>query len=212
MSLDIDDLIQGHESFKDKKFKKYETKFLDLVKNGQKPKVLFIACSDSRVDPALITNSAPGDLFVLRNIGNFVPPYSPDDDFHATAAGIEYAVSVLKVTDIIVCGHSHCGAIESLYKEIQDENLIHVKRWLRLGAEAKEFVEEMGAGKMSLQQSLQMTEKVSVLFQLQNLLTYPALKKRFDDENISLRGWYYKIKTGELEYYNDTKQKFLPMV
>lgn len=114
--MEIKRLIDGHESFKEGKFKKFENKFVDLVKNGQNPKSLFIACADSRVDPALITSSDPGDLFILRNIGNFVPPYSPDDDYHATAAGIEYAVSVLKVSDIIVCGHSNCGAIESLLK------------------------------------------------------------------------------------------------
>ncbi|DAB31443.1 MAG TPA: carbonic anhydrase, partial [Sulfurospirillum sp. UBA11407] len=88
--MEISSLIDGYELFKDKKFKKYQNKFLDLVKNGQNPKVLFIACSDSRVDPTLITSASPGELFVLRNIGNFVPPFSPDDDYHATAAGIEY--------------------------------------------------------------------------------------------------------------------------
>ncbi len=209
--MKIQDLIDGHESFKDKKFKKYENKFLDLVENGQKAKVLFIACSDSRVDPVLITDSDPGDLFVLRNIGNFIPPFSPDNDYHATAAGIEYAVNVLKVTDIIVCGHSHCGAIESLYKDINSINLLHVKRWLDLGVAAKKHVEDNIANNASQREKLVLTEKVSIIFQMKNLLTYPEVKSRVDSGKLALRGWYYKIRTGELEYFNDKDREFLPM-
>ncbi len=209
--MQVQDLIDGYGSFKDKKFKKYENKFIDLVKNGQKPKVLFIACSDSRVDPVLITNSDPGDLFVLRNIGNFVPPFSPDNDYHATAAGIEYAVHVLKVTDIIICGHSNCGAIESLYKDIQNVNLLHVKKWLDLGIEAKQHVENSIEKDASQKEKLVVTEKVSILFQMKNILSYPEVKNRVDDGKLSIRGWYYKIKTGELEYYCDKEREFLPM-
>ena len=210
--MKINELISGYEDFKDKKFKKYENKFLDLVRNGQRPKVLFIACSDSRVNPALITNSDPGELFILRNIGNFVPPFSPDDDYHATAAGIEYAVSVLKVTDIIVCGHSHCGAIDSLYKDIDSINLLHVKRWLELGKGAKEHVLKNIHKDATKNEKLELTEKVSILFQMKNLLTYPEVKELVDSGKLSLRGWYYKIKTGELEYYCDSKREFLPMI
>lgn len=209
--MEIQRLVDGHESFKERKFKKYENKFIDLVKNGQSPKSLFIACSDSRVDPALITSSDPGDLFILRNIGNFVPPYSPDDDYHATAAGIEYAVSVLEVSDIIVCGHSNCGAIESLFKDIDDVNLVHVKRWLTLGREAKEHIESNIEEGTSFRKKMELTEKISVVFQLKNLLTYPAVQKRVKEGELSLRGWHYNIKTGELEYYNEEKRQFLAM-
>ncbi|MBL0686887.1 MAG: carbonic anhydrase [Sulfurospirillum sp.] len=210
--MKIQDLIDGYGSFKGKKFKKYENKFLDLVKNGQKAKVLFIACSDSRVDPALITNSNPGDLFVLRNIGNFVPPFSPDNDYHATAAGIEYAVHILKVTDIIVCGHSNCGAIDSLYKKIDNKNLLHVKKWLDLGLEAKQHVENSIDKNATKNKKLELTEKVSIVFQMKNLLSYPEIKDRVSSGKLSLRGWYYKIKTGELEYFCDLKREFLPMI
>ncbi|WP_024955626.1 carbonic anhydrase [Sulfurospirillum arcachonense] len=209
--MKVQDLIDGNESFKDRKFKKYENKFLDLVENGQNPKVLFIACSDSRVDPSLITNSKPGDLFILRNIGNFVPPFSPDNDYHATAAGIEYAVHVLKVTDIIVCGHSHCGAIESLYKDIDSINLLHVKRWLDLGKEAKLHVEKSIRKNASHQEKLELTEKVSIILQLKNLLTYPEVRERVNEGKLSLRGWYYKIATGDLQYFCDQESEFLPM-
>ena len=207
----VQNLIDGHENFRDRKFKKYEDKFLDLVKNGQKAKVLFIACSDSRVDPVLITNSDPGDLFVLRNIGNFVPPFSPDNDYHATAAGVEYATHVLKVTDIIICGHSHCGAINSLYQDIDSINLLHVKRWLDLGAEAKKHVENRISSEASQEEKLELTEKVSVVFQMKNILSYPQVKQRVDSGKLSIRGWYYKLETGELEYFCDKDREFLPM-
>jgi len=110
----------GHEAFRKIAFNKSKERFRKLVDEGQSPKALFIGCSDSRVMPAMITSSKPGDLFIIRNIGNFVAPFNPDADFHATASAIEYAVSILEVSDIIVCGHSDCGAIEALYKEITD--------------------------------------------------------------------------------------------
>jgi len=211
--MKIAELISGYEKFKDTKFKKYENKFLDLVKNGQHPKVLFIACSDSRVDPALITNSAPGELFVLRNIGNFVPPFAPDNDFHATAAGIEYAVSVLEVTDIIICGHSHCGAIETMYTKITDINLVHVKKWLELGMDAKNYVtQKLISQDVTQSERLELTEKISLLFQSKNLLTYPDVERRVNEGELFIRSWYYHLETGELEYFNTESGEFEPMI
>ncbi len=209
--MKIADLVNGYEKFKDTKFKKYENKFLDLVKNGQHPKVLFIACSDSRINPALITDSEPGELFVLRNIGNFVPPFAPDNDYHATAAGVEYATSVLGVTDIIVCGHSHCGAILAMDSEITDVKLIHVKKWLELGAAAKNYVLTKMAKDIDKEERLELTEKISVLFQLKNLLTYPDVQRRVDEGELFLRAWYYRLETGELEYFNTESGEYEPM-
>jgi len=209
--MKIADLVNGYEKFKDTKFKKYENKFLDLVKNGQHPKVLFIACSDSRINPALITDSEPGELFVLRNIGNFVPPFAPDNDYHATAAGVEYATSVLGVTDIIVCGHSHCGAILAMETEITDIKLIHVKKWLELGLDAKNYVSTKMNKNITEEARLELTEKISVLFQLKNLLTYPDVQRRVDEGELFLRAWYYRLETGELEYFNTESGEYEPM-
>ncbi len=207
----VENIILGYEEFKSKKFKKHKNRFVDLVKQGQKPKVLFITCADSRVSPNLITSTNPGDLFVVRNIGNMVAPYSPDEDYHSTAAAIEYAVSVLNVSDIIVCGHSHCGAIEGLYKELGDcGRFVHVKKWLELGNNAKNYV-SLHYSKASLEEKLEATEKTSVMFQLVNLLTYPEVEKRVEEGKLNLRGWYYKIQTGELEYYDDESATFKPL-
>ena len=138
MDSGLQEFEKGHLSFQKIKFNQSKNRFKKLVSEGQNPKALFIGCSDSRVMPAMITSSKPGDLFIVRNIGNFVAPHNPDADYHATASAIEYAVSILEVSDIIVCGHSHCGAIEALYKDIKEtpEN-IHTIKWLELGSEAK---------------------------------------------------------------------------
>jgi carbonic anhydrase len=161
--------------------------------------------------PAMITGSKPGDLFIVRNIGNFVAPYKPDADYHATASAIEYAVSILGVSDIIVCGHSHCGAIEALYKDIKEtpEN-IHTIKWLGLGAEAKK-VATLAHKKDDKAVMLRYTEKISVVYQLDNLLTYPAVKKRVEEGTLYLHGWYYDMENGEIEYYDDENYEFIPL-
>lgn len=207
--MEINKIVNGYEVFKDKAFKKYKKRFSDLIKEGQKPKVLFISCSDSRVVPSLITNTDPGDMFILRNVGNMVPPFSPSNEYHATAAGIEYAVTFLKISDIIVCGHSHCGAIKGLYQEMNrdDDSVVHVKKWLELGMRAKDFI-SMTSPDVSMEEKLEKTEKISIVFQLLNLLTYPLVEKKVNEGSLSLRGWYYRIESGELEYYDDDTYSF----
>jgi carbonic anhydrase len=199
---------RGHEAFKQVKFNQSKERFKKLVAEGQNPKALFIGCSDSRVMPAMITGSKAGDLFIVRNIGNFVAPYKPDADFHATASAIEYAVSVLDISDIIVCGHSHCGAIASLFKDIQQtpEN-IHTVKWLELGAEAKK-VALLAHRDSDRNVMLRYTEQISVVYQLDNLLTYPAVKRRVAEGTLFLHGWHYDIENGNIAYYDDENYEF----
>jgi len=196
-------------NFANEELRKHHLRFQELVKNGQQPKTLFIGCSDSRVVPNLITNTKPGELFVVRNIGNFVPPFSPNEDFHATAAVIEYAVSVLEVEEIVVCGHSHCGAINSLFKPKNDNpDLLHVNKWLELGQKPKEFGEGLD---LSQEERIIFTEKYSTLFQLENLLTYPAVKRRVDEDKLHLNAWYYVMEEGKILEYDFEKEDFIPM-
>ncbi|KYJ87112.1 carbonic anhydrase [Sulfurovum riftiae] len=201
----------GHESFQKIAFNKSKERFKKLVDEGQHPKALFIGCSDSRVMPAMITSSKPGDLFIVRNIGNFVAPFNPDADFHATASAIEYAVSILEVSDIIVCGHSHCGAIAALYKEIkQTPENIHTIKWLELGHEAKRVA--LLAHRESPDEVLhRYTEKISVVYQLDNLLTYPGVKQRVEEGTLFLHGWHYNLEDGMIEYYDDENFEFKPL-
>ena len=200
---------EGLQEFKNLHFKENEMLFKELVEKGQNPKALFIGCSDSRVIPSLITNSKPGDLFVVRNIGNMVPPFKPDEDFHGTAAAIEYAVSILEVEDIIVCGHSQCGMCKALYEQdkINGIELIHVKNWLKLGDEVKKKVLSIYENNKNIN-IFEITEKINILYQLKNLLTYPKIKDKVEKGILRLHGWYYKIDTGEIEFYNSEKGIF----
>ena len=199
---------KGNSEFKNSYFKNHEKELLDLVENGQHPKALFIGCADSRVMPSLMTGTAPGDLFVLRNVGNFVAPYDPDTLLHASAPGIEYAVSVLKVSEIIICGHTHCGAIHSLFTEINSPSLIHTKHWLTLGKKAKSFA-LLALGKDADEEQLcRLTEKLSVVSQIENLLTYPDVKKGVENDTLHIHGWVYDIESGEIEYYDPDAGKF----
>ena len=201
-------LINGHDDFQSVKFNKNKERFKHLVEEGQNPKALFIGCSDSRVMPAMITSSKPGDLFIARNIGNFVAPFNPSQDYHATASAIEYAVSVLEVSDIIVCGHSECGAIAALFKEIEPNNEnLHTLKWLELGENAKRSALLSHRGKPH-KEVLDYTERVSVIFQLENLLTYPAVKRRVADGTLFLHGWHYNIQNGNIEYYDEEAYEF----
>ncbi len=208
--MNLEEYAEGNKLFRSY-FKKNKESLLKLVTSGQSPKALFIGCSDSRVIPDLMVQSDPGDLFVIRNVGNFVPPYKPDEDFHATASGIEYAVSVLKVREIIICGHTHCGACNHLYEKIEDSSLIHTKKWLELGESAKtSAILSLGADAPK-EDLLRLTEKLSVIKQIENILTYPNVKKRFEEGNLYIHGWYYDIETGNIDYYNADKYEFLPL-
>lgn len=208
--INLQEYAQGNKFFRSY-FKKNKESLLELVRSGQSPKALFIGCSDSRVIPDLMVQADPGDLFVIRNVGNFVPPYKPDEDFHATASGIEYAVSVLKVKEIIICGHTHCGACASLYEEIEDPSLVHTKKWLELGQSAKKSAVLSLGSKADKEELLRLTEKLSIIKQIENILTYPPVKKRFEEGNLCIHGWYYDIETGTIDYYNADTYEFLPL-
>ncbi|RXJ56423.1 carbonic anhydrase [Candidatus Marinarcus aquaticus] len=208
----IQHLIKGNEKFRSLYFPYFEKDLKKSVKIGQKPEVLFIGCSDSRVTPDLMLDTKPGDMFILRNVGNFIPPFKADNDFHGSAAGIEYAVSVLKVRDIIVCGHSHCGACKSLYEEIPNEpSMIHIKKWLELGQKAKEFTLKNIKDPNDMEELYRQTERNSILYQVENLFSYPAVKQRIESGDLRIHGWYYSIETGTLEYYDREEKIYKPL-
>jgi carbonic anhydrase len=203
------ELLYRNDIFKNSYFKKHAVELLDLAVNGQHPKALFIGCADSRVVPNLITQSAPGELFVLRNIGNFVAPFKPDGDFHSTASGIEYALRVLNVEEIIICGHTHCGAIASLYADLDESSFEHTIKWLSLGEKAKILATQALDTNEVSDALLRLTEKISVVSQIENILSYPLVKERVDAGKLHLHGWMYDIANGVIEYYDPDEKKFL---
>jgi len=206
-----DILIKGNELFQQSYFKKNEKELLRLAKEGQNPKILYIGCSDSRVIPDLMMQTKPGDMFVIRNVGNFVAPYSPSLDYHSTASAIEYAVSVLKVEEIIICGHTHCGACKAQFDTIDDPELIHTKQWLKLGEPAKDLAVSAIGADADKEKLLRLTEQFSIITQLENLLTYPSVQRRVKSEEIRIHGWYYDIESGNIEYYDPEYSLFQPL-
>lgn len=207
----IKKLIEGNEKFKKEHFPEFEEDLKKSVKHGQKPEILFIGCSDSRITPDLMLNTHPGDMFILRNVGNFIAPFKYDEDFHGSAAAIEFAVSVLNVKEIIVCGHSHCGACKALYEEVpSSDEMIHVKTWLKLGEQAKERT--LRNHKFTTEEEkYRATERNSIRHQLDNLMTYPEVKKRVENKSLKIHGWYYDIETGNIDYYKKDEDIFRPL-
>jgi len=209
--MGIKNLAKNHKKFKESYGKKYVDLFKELAQKGQAPKSLFIGCSDSRVVPNLITNTDPGEIFVTRNIGNFIPPYDPEIKSCATAAVIEYALMHLQVANIIVCGHSHCGACEALFHDIpnnDDEN--NLRKWMSYGEEAREQAEAL-IGQANHKRLLRATEKFNVIEQLNHLLTYPAVRHKVHAGEIHVMGWFYHIESGNLDYFNPIEYRFLPL-
>jgi carbonic anhydrase len=210
--MGVGTLIESHKEFKKKYGKKYASLFKELVENGQSPKTLFIACSDSRVVPNLITHTKPGDLFIARNIGNFIPPFDPDSEASSTPAVIEYALSVLNVGNVIICGHTECGACKSLHQDIpeNDIEMTNVRKWLSFGYGPRDQALAL-VGKEDAKRLYSATEKFNVIEQTKNLLTYPVVKRKVAEGKIFVQGWYYHLNNGELEYFDPVEHRFLPL-
>lgn len=200
---------KGHQEFQNLYFKPNEQEFVQLIKKGQSPKALFISCSDSRVLPNLILNANPGDLFVIRTAGNFVPTYDTAIAWDGVAATVEYAVEVLGVKDVIVCGHSHCGAIRGLFQNLDDPKFTLLKKWLRFGQEAKATL--LATGEFDEKTCCAAAEQLSALYQLTHLMTYPFIKKKVEEKTLTLHAWYFSIEEGTIKYYNEKDNAFVSL-
>jgi carbonic anhydrase len=172
------------------------------VRDGQHPTILFIGCSDSRLLPYLLTGAGPGELFIVRNVGAFVPPYDGSSGYHGTSAAIEFAVLELKVSRIVVCGHSHCGAIRAAYEGVDDE-AVNLKSWLEL---AKEALLPVQPGP----EALRRTEQRAVVLQLERLMDYPMVRRAVDKGDMTLHGWHYVIEQGEVHVFDVQQGAFVP--
>ena len=188
--------------------KNNQQKLADLAENGQKPRALFIGCVDSRMLPNLITDTGPGDMLVVRNVGNFVSPYGEECADVSVASAIEFAVKVLEVKEIIVCGHTQCGAIYTIYSDLDSVSFPHLSSWLSQGDRLKASVNERYGTFKSRDMLLRTAEKVSVGIQLENLMTYSFVKEKVEEGTLKIYGWIYDIQTGKLNNYNDEDQPF----
>lgn len=200
-------LIQGIHQFRDQDFRPLKALFEKLAK-GQSPDTLFITCSDSRIDPNLLTHSQPGELFILRNAGNIVPPHGAANG--GEAATIEFAVAALGVKDVIICGHSHCGAMKGLLQPEMVSTLPAVSAWLSHAECTRRIVQE-NYKHLEGADLLTATVEENVLVQLENLRTLPSVAARLVKGDLHLHGWVYKIETGEVYAYDPTSSQFVPL-
>jgi carbonic anhydrase len=200
--MTLNTLISGHGRFKDS-FDKHQGSWARLVGEGQQPYVLWIGCSDSRVIPEQITAARPGDMLVVRNIANVVPPYGTTGD--ATAAVLEYAILKLGVEHVIVCGHTFCGGVGAILDQGSLNATSHMARWLSLIRPALSQVEASGS---PAEERWMETIKANVLLQCGNVESYPEVRDALKTGRLSLHGWLFDLKSGDLKTYDDVTKKW----
>ncbi len=193
-------LIEGFQRFRHKYFVEDRALFEQLSRRGQSPKVAVVACCDSRVDPAIVLDASPGDLFTIRNVANLVPPHEPEGTYHGTSAALEFAVRSLEVEHILVLGHAQCGGIRALMEgDLRpggDEPYDFIGAWMSIAREARERV--TADGTLSEPERRPACEKAAVEVSLENLMTFPWIQRRVEDGRLQLHGWYFDLESGEL--------------
>jgi carbonic anhydrase len=190
----MEDLIAGYRRFRAGTWRNERARFNALSEFGQKPRALVIGCSDSRTDPQMVFNAAPGELFVIRNVANLVPPYGPDNQPHGISAALEFAVRVLKVPQIIVMGHAMCGGIAALLNGPPTEASDFVGKWVRIAEPAR-----ARAMMAPAERRQEVCEHESVRLSLDNLMTFPWVAATVDAGTLTLQGCFFDIRSGILE-------------
>lgn len=203
------DLVQGFHRFREQHFADDDALYRQLVQEGQTPKILVVACCDSRVDPALVLDCEPGDLFVIRNVANLVPPAeNRSGGRHGTSAALEYGVTTLGVEHIIVLGHAHCGGIRALMSgQRTGESDSYIDSWMRLAEGARVDTERELSG-AALEERERTIEQRAILASLDNLKTFPWIRERVEQGALTLHGWYFDMEHGELLGYSATSRRF----
>lgn len=211
MAKTYHELLQGYAKFQSDQLPMHQSNFENLVEHGQVPEVLFITCCDSRIEPALLLQSNPGDLFVIRNVANIVPAYQPEAEsvVDSTIAAMQYAVVALKVKHIVIMGHSQCGGIASLLatNPAFEDTLLNVSQWMKnvdfnaLQSGIQSFDTLLPAEKALC------CERLSVMQSVKNCQEYPWIKSAVASNALMIHGWHVDLKTGSI-YYGDTNAKF----
>ena len=205
-----DHLADRFRRFKHRHFAPNQDHYEKLAAGGQNPDVMIVSCSDSRVDPETLFSAMPGELFVVRNVANLVPPYEQDGKYHGVSAALEFGVGVLKVKHIVVLGHAHCGGVRAYAEDAEPISPgDFIGRWMSLMAPA---AEKVGArGTMSRAEYLERMEQASVVNTLDNLMTFPRLRKLIERGAVTLHGAYFGVAKGELSVLDRTTGEFRPV-
>jgi carbonic anhydrase len=198
---------QGVIKFQREVFPEKQALF-EHLSTGQSPEALFITCSDSRIETAMLTQTDPGELFICRNAGNIVPPHT--NQTGGMTASIEFAIGALRIPNIIICGHSECGAMKGAMNREGLTNLPHVREWLGYSQGAVDIVEALGAG-LDPEAKMRMLLEQNVILQLQHLKTHPTVAVALAQKTVTLHGWVYDIKTGEVCAFDEVTGAWLPV-
>lgn len=203
-------LLDGYKRFYKKHFLQDSTLYHELATQGQSPKTLVIACSDSRVDPAIITDADPGDIFVVRNVANLVPPFQKaGDSLHGTSAALEFAVRHLQVQHIIILGHTACAGIHALlHTEAEQDDFSFMYPWVNIAKRAKNYTLNL-LGEAEHPEAQHVCEQQGILVSLQNLMTFPWIASKVESGELTLHGWYFRLTTGQLCVWDSVESRFV---
>ncbi len=203
------ELVEGFRRFRNGRYAQHQTLFEQLAARGQAPRILVVSCCDSRVDPAVVTDSAPGELFIIRNVANLVPPYERGGGLHGTSAALEFGVCELGVSDIIVLGHAHCGGVRALLHPTQSDKRQDgfINDWMRVAEHARNRVLARLPDVASEAQQ-RACELEAIRVSLDNLLTFPWILERVMRKELRLQGWYFDMDKVELLAYDMTQERF----
>ncbi len=207
--MHIERMIDGYRAFKSGTFLGHEQKYAELVQQGQSPGVAVVACADSRVDPAFVFQAEPGDIFMIRNVANLVPPREEGGTFHGTSAALEFAVKALEVPNIVVLGHAHCGGIKAMIEgdAVSGAGYEYIPAWVSMlkSAHNRAIATMPDLSDAEMQK---VCEQNAVLVSLENLTTFPWIRERIADKKLKLHGWYFDIGTATLEVYDPKESRF----
>ncbi len=202
-------LIEGYRKFYARYYASGDPLYRDLAQNGQSPKTLIIACSDSRVDPSIITEAGPGDIFVVRNVANLVPPYAPDvKTLHGVSAALEFAVRILEVRHVVILGHSNCAGIAALLEPGKTDNTDFIGMWVNIAAKAREKTLAERRPDETSCETQHRCEKESILLSLSNLTGFPWIREKVEAGTLKLHGWYFSMDQGHLMEYDPRSGQF----
>ena len=190
----MDRLLRGYRRFRRDRWPERRRQFESLADTGQQPRALIVSCADSRVDPGMIFDAGPGELFVIRNVGNLVPPYTPDGAYHGTSAALEFAVRILEVPDILVMGHALCGGVRALLEGVPAEASDFIGPWIGLAAPAK----ARALARAGILDRQLCCEQETIRLSLENLSTFPWVASRIAAGTLRLSGAHFDIRSGEL--------------
>jgi len=200
-------LIQGYHDFAGGRLRREQDRYRELAERGQSPQVMVIGCSDSRVSPEVIFDASPGELFVVRNVANIVPPCAPDGHAHGVSAALEFGISVLRVKHIVVLGHAQCGGVKAYAEETEPRSPgDFIGKWMRLMSPAAEKVGPRG--ERSHAEYLARLEQANVTNSLDNLMTFPRLAKLIETGAVATHGAYFGVATGDLSVLDKASGEF----